>query len=189
MGSIIYASQAYQNGVPYGSDDVYDVMKIQFTDVPVVGEIKVGAKQTDYKPMTYVGTSPTIPTIAADITFSSISAWLDLSDPLKLPRVQLDTVDNKWKALFSIKSQGTFSYNSRTYIVTGSDDVAVEVLLNGLTNPIFETDMPFIPNISAFDGKVDKADSIPKYRCTIDLFNLKVSGKTTVFVPLVTQEA
>ena len=187
MGSIIYTSQAYKNGVPYGSDDVYDVMKIQLSDVPVVGTISVSSKVTDYKPMTYVGTPPIIPTIAADIIFSSISAWLDLSDPLKLPRVQLDTVDNKWKALFSIKSQGTFSYNSRTYIVTGFDDVAVEVLLNGLTNPIFETDMPFIPNISAFDGKVDKADSTPKYRCTIDLFTLKVSGKTTVFVPLVTQ--
>lgn len=187
MGSIIYTSQAYQNGIPYEAGDVYDVKKIQLTDVPVVGTITVSSKVTDYKPMTYVGTPPTIPTIAADITFSSISAWLDLSDPLKLPRVQLDTVDNKWKALFSIKSQGTFSYNSRTYIVTGSDDVAVEVLLNGLTNPIFEADMPFIPNISTFDGKVDKTDSNPKYRCTIDLFTLKVSGKTTVFVPLVTQ--
>ena len=70
--------------------------------------------------------------------------------------------------------------------MTGHDDVAVELLLNGLINPIFESDMPFIPNISAFDGKVDKTDLNPKYRCTIDLFTLKVSGKTTVFVPLVT---
>ena len=186
MGSIIYTSQAYQNGVPYDVDDVFNVKKIQLTDVPVVGTITVSSKVTDYKPMTYVGTPPTIPSLANDIIFSSISAWLDLSDPLKLPRVQLDPLDNKWKALFSIRSQGTFSYESRTYIVTGHDDVAVELLLNGLINPIFESDMPFIPNISAFDGKVDKTDLNPKYRCTIDLFTLKVSGKTTVFVPLVT---
>ena len=56
MGSIIYTSQAYQNGVPYDVDDVFNVKKIQLTDVPVVGTITVSSKVTDYKPMTYVGT-------------------------------------------------------------------------------------------------------------------------------------
>lgn len=188
MGTINYTSEAYVNGIDFETGEVSNVKKIQLTDIPVVGTITVDRKQTDYQTMNYQGTEPVFdPALTADITITYLPVMVDYSNPLKLPRVEFDSVTNKYYAKFSVHAQGNFVYNMVTYAVNKRDDVVIELIIDDLKDPVFDSELTFVPQILSSDGKVDYTDQLPKYRFTVETIVINVSGKATVFVPLVTK--
>ena len=185
MGTINYTSKAFVNGVDLESDDVIGVKKIQLTDIPVVGSLVIEQKNTDYEEMVYIGPQPTFTLpLGADITMTYAPVMVMWDDPTKTPRIIFE--NNKWYAKFSVRAQGTFVYNGNNYYAQSQDDVSIELILDALKDPTFLV-TTFTPIITTSSGKVDKTTGIPMYTCTINGLVLNVSGKATLYLPLVTK--